>query len=110
MPDVPRNGRGGQQLKPCRPRAKDEELDAYPFTGDDGDADAIRMLLDIQNAILDRVPRKHGNKPLGELVGEFLTHDDIETLTVLNHITNYLDNRAEYAKIADELRGYLVIE
>lgn len=35
---------------------------------------------------------------------------DVESITVLNHMCAYLDNREEYVKIADELRGYLVIE
>lgn len=90
----------------CRPRMQAEAPDSYPFTGDDGDADAIRIVLRIQETILDRIPPEHSSKAFGE----FMSHEDILSITVLNHITAYLDNREEYAKMADEVRGYLVIE
>lgn len=92
----------------CRPRPAiiEPDTDAYPFTGDDGDRAAIRLLNKIGKDLLLNQPPHRSNQPMGE----FMTAKDIETLTLINHITCYLDNRAEYAKIADELRGYLVIE
>lgn len=82
------------------------EPDVYPFTGDDDDADAILLVLKVQQGILDAIPPEHRSKPFGE----FMSRADIEALTALNHIASYLDNREQYAKMADELRGYLVIE
>ncbi len=90
-------------MKPCRPRTIDDE----PFLGDDGDADAIMLLLGITKKILDAIPREHRRKPFGEFMGR----EDIETLTVINHIVTYLDQgAAKYATMADELRGYMVID
>jgi len=89
----------------CRPRSEADPFD-YPFTGDDGDADAVALLLDISKKILRNQPSHRNDQPMGE----FMSREDILSITVLNHITAYLDNREEYAKMADELRGYLVIE
>lgn len=89
----------------CRPRELVDHC-PYPFTGDDGDADAIRILLAVQ----ERIIKAYGPQPGDRALGEFIGPEDIESLTVLNHICAYLDNREEYVKIADELRGYLVIE
>jgi hypothetical protein len=89
----------------CRPREVPDDLE--PFTGDDGDADAIMLLLGISKKILDAIPREHRLKPFGE----FMAREDIETLTAINHIVTYLDQGpAKYAEMADELRGYMVIE
>jgi hypothetical protein len=89
----------------CRPREVPDDC-PYPFTGDDGDADAIRLLLTVQRRII----KAYGPQPGDRAMGEFMSDEDLAAFTLLNHMEAYLDNREEYAKIADELRGYLVID
>lgn len=89
----------------CRPRRDQPDDCPYPFTGDDGDADAMRILLAVQKRILDAA-KARPQQPLGE----FMAREDIEALTLLNHMTAYLDNREEYAKMRPSLYGYLVID
>lgn len=75
--------------------------------GNDDDNDAAKILLAANKLIMQEAgPPAYPQQPLGE----FMSPRQLEGLVMTFHAIDYLANRAHYARIADELRGYLVIE
>lgn len=89
----------------CRTRVRAPEPDE-PFLGNDDDADAYSILLAANKLIIDDAgPPAYPNQPLGE----FMTPQQIEGLTVTFNAMDYLADRKTFTDQSPQRYGYLVI-